>query len=239
MMARSNPAPLVEIPRMPLKHPYTSGTSGVVKTIEQLRRSFPATVTADTLKKLGIAPNNEGYIINILRFIRVIDEEGKKTKEAAGVFNKHTDSEFQEGFAPLVQQAYTELFELRGEEAWRLDINSLISFFRTHDESSDIVGRRQATSFQTLAALAGKAEIRPQRPKQPVAANAKKPRSERDRPTPPSGDPESDPGLLNNGRPSRSVGLTVRIEVNLPAGADQETYDRIFRSIRENLINGE
>jgi hypothetical protein len=36
----------------------------------------------------------------------------------------------------------------------------------------------------------------------------------------------------------REVGLTVRIEVNLPAAADQETYDRIFRSIRENLLNG-
>jgi hypothetical protein len=33
------------------------------------------------------------------------------------------------------------------------------------------------------------------------------------------------------------VGLTVRIEVNLPPAADQETYDRIFRSIRENLLN--
>lgn len=33
------------------------------------------------------------------------------------------------------------------------------------------------------------------------------------------------------------VGLTVRIEINLPADGDQETYDRIFRSIRENLIN--
>jgi hypothetical protein len=30
----------------------------------------------------------------------------------------------------------------------------------------------------------------------------------------------------------------VRIEINLPADGDQETYDRIFKSIRENLLNG-
>lgn len=36
---------------------------------------------------------------------------------------------------------------------------------------------------------------------------------------------------------ARDVGLTVRIEVNLPPAGDQETYDRIFRSIRENLLN--
>jgi hypothetical protein len=31
-------------------------------------------------------------------------------------------------------------------------------------------------------------------------------------------------------------GLTVRIEVNLPPGGDQDTYDKIFRSMRENLL---
>jgi hypothetical protein len=35
-----------------------------------------------------------------------------------------------------------------------------------------------------------------------------------------------------------NVGLTVRIEINLPADGDQDTYDRIFKSIRENLLNG-
>ena len=35
-----------------------------------------------------------------------------------------------------------------------------------------------------------------------------------------------------------SVGLTVRIEINLPAGGDKETYDAIFQSIKENLLNG-
>jgi hypothetical protein len=34
------------------------------------------------------------------------------------------------------------------------------------------------------------------------------------------------------------VGLTVRIEINLPPGGDQATYDAIFKSIRENLLNG-
>lgn len=34
------------------------------------------------------------------------------------------------------------------------------------------------------------------------------------------------------------VGLTVRIEINLPAVDDQDTYDKIFKSIRENLLNG-
>lgn len=35
----------------------------------------------------------------------------------------------------------------------------------------------------------------------------------------------------------RDFGLSVRIEINLPADGSQETYDRIFRSIRENLLD--
>jgi hypothetical protein len=40
------------------------------------------------------------------------------------------------------------------------------------------------------------------------------------------------------GEQEKPIGLTVRIEINLPADGDQETYDRIFRSIKENLLNG-
>jgi len=33
------------------------------------------------------------------------------------------------------------------------------------------------------------------------------------------------------------VGLTVRIEVNLPASGDASTYDAIFASIRKHLMS--
>jgi len=34
------------------------------------------------------------------------------------------------------------------------------------------------------------------------------------------------------------LGLTVRVEVNLPADASQDAYDKIFQSLRKNLIDG-
>jgi hypothetical protein len=45
------------------KHPYMSGSAGLVQAVVQLRKSFPSQVAADTLKKLGIAPNNETYVL--------------------------------------------------------------------------------------------------------------------------------------------------------------------------------
>ena len=232
---------------MASKHPYTSGAAGLNQAVAHLRRSFPAQVTAETLKKLGIAPNNETYVLNTLRFVGVLDSESKKNAAAATVFSKHDDSEFQTGFSKLVQTAYADLFSLHGDSAWSLPTDKLISFFRNTDHTSAIVGQRQATAFQALAALGGKIDTS----SRPTATKTKK----ADSPTPkvskskaaskapaPSVQSVEPPvnASISNKSASHSSGmaLTVRVEINLPAGGDQDTYDRIFKSIRENLLNG-
>lgn len=236
------------------KHPYTSGSGGITQVVNQLRRSFPGVVTAETLKKLSIAPNNESYVLNILKFLGVLDSESKKVPAASSVFSKHDHAEFQQGFADLIESAYRELFELHGQDAWTLDSNKLISFFRTHDETSDIVGRRQATTFQTLARLAGKLpeEATPAptpRTSKPVTNSkvAKKTLSPTQKESAATAASHSTTKILPPASTSEhvagsqgtsGVALTVRIEINLPAGGDQSTYDSIFKSIRENLMNG-
>jgi hypothetical protein len=235
------------------KHPYTSGANGVVAAIAQLRKSFPAKVNAETLKKLGIAPNNETYIINILRFLGIIDAEGNKDAKAASVLVQHDESEFQKGFAGIVQAAYKDLFDLHGADAWTASPDKLISFFRNTDHTSDIVGRRQASTFQTLATIAGK--LNGQLPK---AASAKAKKADLATPKkqatkaagskpntasyiPPASDTDTGMGTSGgsgSGGGGNDMALTVRIEINLPAGGDKETYDNIFKSIRENLLNG-
>lgn len=36
---------------------------------------------------------------------------------------------------------------------------------------------------------------------------------------------------------NKTFGLSVRVEINLPANASASTYDNIFKSIRKNLLN--
>jgi hypothetical protein len=222
------------------KHPYISGSGPVVQVIEHLRKSFPAALTAETLKKLGIAPNNETYLINILRFLGVIDEGGAKTAAAGKIFSLHGDSDFQEAFAKLVKGAYADLFALHGDSAWGIDRDKLISYFRTADESSALVGRRQATTFQALAGLAGHGEVPPAKKTGAIAASGKAGKKKAKKDVMPA--PNAPPLVPSTGSQTQaarasSLGLTVRIEVNLPADGDQATYDRIFRSLRENLID--
>lgn len=234
------------------KHPYMSGSGGITQLTNQLRKSFPATVTADTLKKLGIASNNETYVLNILKFIGVLDAENKKTPAATPVFNQHNDNDFQEQFAKLVGQAYHELFDLHGPDAWALSLDKLVAFFRTHDGTSDIVGRRQASTFQALARLAGKAVdesapngkssgagISKPAKRMTTAKKAIAPTAKATAPTPvPSPVHTATPTASLIGGSNGGMGLTVRIEINLPPGGDQATYDAIFKSIRANLLSG-
>lgn len=211
------------------RHPYAPGPGGISSAIAQFRKSFPAKVNAETLKQLGIATKNESYVINVLRFIRAIDKEGKQTEKAVTVFSHHNDADFQKGFEELVKTAYSDLFTLHQDGAWGLSTDKLIAFFRSKDKTTDLVGQRQATTFQLLAAFAGHgAAPEPAAPKPSAKSKPAKPKPEKPAPS----NNQSNTG--NGG--TRDVGLTVRIEVNLPPAGDQETYDRIFRSIRENLL---
>lgn len=229
---------------MSFKHPYTIGTSGLIQVIQQLRKSFPPTVTSETIKKLGIAPNNEGYLINTLKFIGVIDADGNKSKEASSVFSKHADDEFAKDFSELVSSAYADLFALHGEESWALEQSKLISFFRASNESSAVVGQRQASTFQALAALSGHAELPAGKSPTKKAANKSQKAKPTDKaqvtkPAPASTVTKTEKATITGERKTRDLGLTVRIEINLPAVADQAIYDMIFKSIRENLIDVE
>lgn len=81
-------------------HPYISGAGNITQMIGFLRKNFPATVTSDTVKKFGLASNNESYVINALQFIGVIDNEGKPTEKGRAVFVLG-DEEFPEAFEGL------------------------------------------------------------------------------------------------------------------------------------------
>ncbi|HEY8585087.1 MAG TPA: DUF5343 domain-containing protein, partial [Rhodanobacter sp.] len=96
-------------------HPYISGAGNIAKMVSHLRASFPATVTSDTVKKLGIAPNNESYVINILQYIGVLDGDGRKADEASKVFSQHQDKAFASEFSKLIKKAYSGLFDLHGD----------------------------------------------------------------------------------------------------------------------------
>lgn len=211
------------------KHPYLASPGILTQVISQFRNKFPNSVDASILQKLSLAPKNESVVITTLKFLGFIDEKGKKSQPANDVFLKHDDNEFQTALSKVVKNAYAELFETHGDNAWNLDRRKLISFFRTSDETSELTATRQATTFETLASLSGKSTQEDRVVKPKTNSKAKKVSSKNT----PAEKPSSS---IQESKDKKGIGLTVRIEINLPAQGDQETYDRIFKSIQENLL---
>lgn len=222
-------------------HPYISGAGNITQMIGFLRKNFPATVTADTVKKLGLASNNESYVINVLQFLGLIDGEGKRTDAGHEALTKHNEEEFQTAFGELVKSAYSDLFSIRGDDAWTMNRDALIGYFRSADKTSDIIGARQAGVFSALRELAGH-HIEEAATAKPKPASARKPPAGPKKAAKASAAPgleqmasETPAATVLKGQKG-DVALTVRIEINLPAGGTQETYDAIFKSIRANLF---
>lgn len=217
-------------------HPYISGANNIAQMISYLRKNFPATVTSETVKKFSLASNNESYVINALQFIGVIDEEGKRTTKGHDIFVMSDDT-FPKAFEGLIREAYSDLLELRGEEAWTLSRKDLTAYFRTTDKTSEVIGGRQAGVFQMFRTLAGHHSAEEKavsksspKPKQPKPKSVTQPNAKH------VGTSVETPQVdIKGGR--KDMALTVRIEINLPANGTQETYDNIFKSIRANLIN--
>ena len=217
-------------------HPYISGPGNVAQMIGYLRKNFPPTVTSETVKKFGIASNNESYVINALQFVGIIDEEGKRTTKGHDVFVLPED-QFQTAFQAMVKEAYSDLFQLRGDDAWTMTKGQLTGYFRTTDKTSEVIGSRQAGVFQMFRLLSGyntdegkavpKTETKPRVTKVKPAAQARAKTTS-----------SNDDNMKLDTQPAeqhKDMALTVRIEINLPANGSQETYDSIFKSIRANL----
>ena len=226
-------------------YPYTSGQGALVKAFDQFRKVFPPVVDASTLKRFDIAPANESYVINIFRFLGLIDEDGKKVDSNSDIFFAGEEA-FKAGLEALLTSAYSELLEEHGDAAWTESRNVLATWFRVKDRTSDLIGGRQASTFITLAALAGHGEpfkTAPANSPSKAKSPSKKP-TQTKRVTEPVDTPidqdtqSSKPSAAPVEVPTERVGLTVRIEVNLPATGTAEVYDAIFASIRKNLIDG-
>jgi hypothetical protein len=227
-------------------YPYISGQTGVVQTFSQLRKGFPSKVDAGYLQRFNIAPSNESYVISILRFLGLIDEDGNRVEDKTQYFFGNDDS-FKSGLEGTLRTAYSQVFDEMGDEALDATKGDLTPWFRASDKTSDLVGQRQASTFQTLAALAGHGDppaTRSGPARKTTAATkgsaAKKTAAQKTTPKEQAAKPGGvDGGAGGDGgsKNRQDVGLTVRIEVNLPPDGDADTYDAIFASIKKHLMS--
>ena len=170
-----------------------------------------------------------------------------KKIDTATEFFYGDDGAFAKGLEQVLISAYGPLFTDFGADPWNETRERLTTWFRVTDKTSDLVGGRQAQSFLTLAALAGHGEVKRSAAASGTAKANNAPKVAPPKSAPASKTPRVDspdkkqepPTVLTPEVPAKSddLGLTVRVEVNLPATGTPETYDAIFASIRKHLID--
>lgn len=213
--------------------PSISSQSALIQTIEQFRKSFPRTsITAETLQSLELAPKNESFVINILKFLNLVSDDGTATERAKFFYGG--DEEFSKGMEAAVRDAYAELFQLHNEAAWELEEGRLATFFRTRDSATELMGRRKANTFSTLAALANKRSSTTSPAKPP----AKTARSKRETQGNSKSDRQPSAPADYPAKTKHDIDFAIRVEINLPATTEQAVYQAIFKSLREDLLNG-
>lgn len=228
---------------MPENYPYVKTQNGLIQLLDQLRRKFPSELNSDFVKKHEIAVGNEGALIGTIKFLNLIDENNKPTDEAIRIFTIHDDILFQQSLSNLVKKSYNPLFDTYGDETWILEDSKLITFFRQEDKSTQTVGELKARTFKTLSTYVGHREdkklLEKKQTKKNNTNNTNK-QTRRSSDTSQKTDGEKKDTTDDSPRQksiNKSLNLSVRIEVNLPIADNQETYDKIFKSIRENFLN--
>lgn len=226
--------------------PYTSRQEALKQTFAQLRKSAPARINAGYLRQFDIATANETYILSILRFLGIIDDNGSRRNSESRYLSGSAEV-FAAGLEKAVRAAYWQLFD-EVSDPFHASRDSLMRWFRRTDKTSALVGQRQATTFLTLAALAtpsetgsARADRQPSPHRTPPAAkrtssaqNCGAPAKLQLSSTTPSVTQSAPTQPEGNGR---DAGLSVHIEVNLPANGDAATYDAIFASIKKHLMS--
>jgi len=228
-----------------MPHPYTTTVQGLNTLIEQLRIECPPTLTPDTLRVWNIGRSNESSLLATLRFLGVAGDGRQTLAEAHAVFTAPNEHEFTTGFGSMIRTAYGSLFDRFGDDAWILSRDELVAFMREVDGTSARVADQQAVTFQALARHAGRAPILhraiPPAARQSVAPNHKQPDAKRRQSIqflsrrPRTSPTEQHPARPVATEPAREKRLTINI--NLPASADPAAYERIFRSIRQHLVD--
>lgn len=212
-------------------YPYIPVQGAVRALFAQLKNSFPNTVDAAYLQKSGLAPGNEGSALGVLRFIGVTDDENKKVDPAWKLFNK-SDAEFEKGLLKILTEKYADLIQIY-PEAWKTEKSKLVHYFREADDTGKTTGGRQASTFLTLAELAGCEVSQSSASRKTSAKPSPKTKAKPKQPgtkTPPAMPPKVEPL-------TSPVQFAIRIEMNLPVTDDQKVYDALFKSMRENLID--
>jgi len=180
----------------------------------------PSSVDAQWLAQVGFATSNQRSILNVLRAIDAIDDDGKPTEVWSAIRSKN-----RKGIGQAIRNAYADLFSTFSDPH-KKDDEAIANFYRASTTYSSATLQRVIRTFRVLTEIA---DLDASEPSAGSSSSSKEKKDDE------KGAGTKEAPLLP---PTQApVHLTVNIQLQLPATAEGKVYEQLFRAMRENLID--
>lgn len=204
--------------------PYVSTPGSIKNALEKIRAAAtPERVTQDFIQtKLQIKGGTGASIPPFLKKIGLVNSDGTPSTLYSSFRNTQTAGT---AIAEAMKIGYRELFDVN-EYCYELSEKDLLSLVCqvTGAAANSSAAKYTVSCFKNLKEFAD------------FEAKSK----DVDSSTPPQVVPLSPPKPDMQGAGGKvGLNLSYTINLNLPATSDQAVFNAIFRSLRENLLNGE
>ena len=195
--------------------PYMSNPAKIKQFLEHVQSaSIPPKVTQNYLLSAGYKSKNDRPLIKIMEFIGFLDPSGAPTSVWRDYRAKAGATVV---LAKAIQTSYVDLFAMY-PDAFRKDDEALRNYFTPKTDVGESTINYIVLTFKNLCKLADFEGVSAEAV---VSEPLTSPREEA------AGIPTVTPGLTVN----------INIQLTLPATDDESVYDRLFASLKRNLLS--
>jgi hypothetical protein len=196
---------------------YTPYPASIPKFLNHVQSAgVPDRLTQAYLKQVGFKSSNDRYLIKVMKTIGFVGADGAPTARWRDYRDR---SKQREVLADGIRHGYPELFKVY-PDADRKDAEALRNFFGANSSLAENTLKLAVTTFRTLVGMADFVTKRAGK-----AATSSSGGSDSD------AQPSEVPTAATT-----MVPVQINIELHLPATDDSSVYDRLFESLRKNLM---
>lgn len=205
--------------------PYVLNNGNVVKFLKHIQTAkVPPKLDYAYLQQAGYKGKNDRYLVAFMKALGFADSSGAPTQRWHE--HRHT-AQAPRVVAQAIEEAWSGYFDIYADAEKRTD-DEFKNWARGADpKAADVTVNRSLATFKAIVKLADFGAKPAGTPRTPGGGGTP--------PPPPPPPPPSGGGVHLGG----VGGITINIELQIPATADAKFFDQFFSSMRKNLIDDE
>ncbi|MCL0078746.1 DUF5343 domain-containing protein [Dehalococcoidia bacterium] len=125
-------------------------TRGMLQALQLMRKSTPPKVDGNLLRRNQIAPGNEYKVVGALKFLGIIDDEGRPTEKSRLLKTKGPS--FTSALRNIIRSAYKNLFQRLNGGAYTAE--DIYNYFVTDEDLTPEMATKTTRFFIQLCQLA-------------------------------------------------------------------------------------